>query len=413
MKEFKGIKGVEQNKENLKVFYDLIASVHQQSGDYDEASKTLKAFNDLDAIHDQTADSLELSESSEPLDYNDDDEAIASLEQTLIDTSGKSMKEIDDLLPANDENIKEWSSLISILKEDTDFLAGINRTAAIKIAQMALDQYETGVPATVITNLLRSRLPEKIVIGTTLSSAADPESAIGILQFDSISVNALKQQLANFTGSAIELPSTGIQISFSQNIYEGYPLGQISAKGKSVTYIITKDHKMILSPSGDLITRIADKLKEKEKCTGPQFLSSVNYSIFLPELGKERDVFTFIKLPKDIEVLSKLGLPSKYKAIAEAVRSCGTVYNITMPDQLNEKTIIFADNAKAASQVHEELAKVEEEIKTGIAVSSENSTSMKSSFKEEEATITGYVQLNGIRHWIVKLLSHFSKKQNK
>ena len=225
-------------------------------------------------------------------------------------------------------------------------------------------------------------------------------------------MNALKQQLSNFTGTAVDIPSTNVKVAFSQNIYEGFPLGQIAIEGKSVTYILTKDHQMILSPSGDLITAIADKLKEDDEFTGPEYISSVDYSLFLPELGKNPDLFTWINIPPKADDLLKLGLPEKYLEVCKPVRSTGTTYSIVLPDKLKEKTIIFTHSPEDATALHSSIAAFEQEFKTKLAEESDGKTTSVTSFTEEGNKITGFIELTGIRPWIRKLLGYISKKQS-
>jgi tetratricopeptide (TPR) repeat protein len=429
LSQFTAIKGVEVNKENYKIFFDLIAQIHQRSGNYDDAANVLKSFGNIG----RTSNNSKLTEGASSTDEeleSEQDDVIGALEQAIIDKiesaphresdlnddevpeSLKPLTQIDANTPINTEDIKAWSEIISMLDENTGFVAGLSSSTLVKFAAIALEEFDATIPAKLITDLLKSRLPQMTVIGVNLDNDSDKEQAMAVLQFNSISINSLKQQLSSFTGTSVEIPSTGIQVNFSQNIYEGFPLGQIAIKDKNVTYLITKEHQVIISPSGDLITAIADKLKRNEKLTGPKFISSVDFSLFLPEIGKSPDLFTWVNIPGKQDTLRILGLPEKYLKLCRSVRSAGTTYSIVLPDTLNEKTLIFAHNKDEASSLHEEISAFEQEFKTKMSTDSDGKTKVATSFTEEDNKITGHIQIIGIRPWIRKLLGYISKKQS-
>ncbi len=387
LRTYSRISGVKANKENFKIFYDLMARIHMEDNNYEQATALLKEYHAL-----RPGDAPPHADvARKPVSK------IKQLETTkpVKATTGEHRPTV---------TARIWRRLARFHRPENDFLIGVTSQAMLKLLDIALKHYQTPVPPTLIRGLVGSRLPSRVVVGMTAEKPMASSKFLLALQFPPQSMRLLRQRLTGLSGTEMDVPASAMKVKFAQQQYKGLYMGHISLPFGGMHYLFPADDLMLLASDQTGLINIADKIAEKHTFTGPAFFESADWKGFENTVKEETDFFTFLLAPHG-KRLASFNLEEKYKELIEKMSSIGTTYQILPGDLLEEETMIVPFPGAKVSEVHQSLSVVLEELKSKMAVTSGAKVSTESEFKEQNEILVGVITIKGLQTWLVSLLS--------
>ena len=388
LRTYSRISGVKAHKENFKIFYDLMARIHMEDNNYEQAMALLKEYH---AIRPGDAPPVDDIISRKPI--------ISEPPQKPTTTITSQSGEHKPTVVA-----KIWRRLARFHDPTNDFVFGITNEAILKLLDVALEHYQTPVPAPLIRGLVGSRLPSRVLVGLTTSKPIDSKKLLLALQFAPQSMRVLRQRLTGLSGTEMDVPASAIKVKFAEQTYKGLKMGHISLPFGGMHYLFPADDLLLLASERAALLNVADKMAEKKEFVGPAFFESADWKGFENTIKKETDFYTFLVAPHG-KRLEQFELEKTYSSLIEKLSTVGTTYRILPNDILHEDTMIVPFPGTKASEVHQMVSLVLEELKSKLAVNSGAKVTTKSEFKEVNEILVGVVTIKGLQKWLVSLMS--------
>ena len=390
LRTYSRISGVKAHKENFKIFYDLMARIHMEDNNYEQAVALLKEYHAI-----RPGDAPPVGELGSRKPIISEPPVKTETDTIKPDLSGDHKPSV---------NAKIWRRLARFHDETNDFLFGITSEALLKLLDVALDHYQTPVPAPLIRGLIGSRLPSRVLVGLTTSKPIDSTKLLLALQFPPQSMRLLRDRLSGLSGTEMDVPASAIKVNFAQQEYKGMTMGHISLPFGGMYYLFPAEDLLLLASERRALLSVADKMADKKNFGGPAFFESSDWKGFENNIKNETDFYTFLVAPHG-ERLEQFQLEKNYSDLIAKLSSVGTTYRILPNDTLHEDTMIVPFPGTKASEVHQMVSLVLEELKSKLAVNSGAKVTTNSEFREENEILVGVVTITGLQKWLVSLMS--------
>ncbi len=367
MQRYSRIAGVQNRKENFKIFYDALAHLAMQAGDYGNAQQALREYARFKP---------------------------AEVELTRPTTGTAELEAHDQL-----------SNLGEMLPPDSDMLFSIEQAGLEKLAvfftQTAAQRYGLQLPD---LNRLGA-LPIRLTLGLDYVPTVQETRFVLVMEVSDPIFNLYWERIGSMEDSTetVTLPFGNLTVPFSLGTshYKGVTIRSLSIPQGQAHFVLSKPY-VIFTPSREMVTDLVDRVEAKNKGLNEQ----ESFRRFSSRQRGGSDVILYMPFG---ETGAADQLPEGYQETFQGVRAFGASYTLPSTNELLEDSVFLPTEGTSPRMLQNNLEQLLGTVKRDLAERVSTEIQLDVEFRIEEDLVLGKARVLGFGSLISEFLTTWTK----